>query len=392
MGKSKKPKEEANPLDVDYVKLRMKELSKGRKSLYLDIYKYGNRNYEFLDMYLEPEINQTAVVNNRKTMLDALAIRNERYDQLINGESIFGIKHKARKILLTDWLETFRKQKAKSGQSKSNSESIGTMIKYLKDYNADVKLSQVDERYCRGFIDFLSNVDARRNSKNPAKLSKSAVRNYFAVFSTALNEAVRRKLIPSNPANNLSDDDKKPMRGKALGREYLTIDEVKMLINAECGNENVKRAFLFSCFTGLRLSDIIALEWQNIIREREGIYLSIIMQKTSNRIKIKLNDNAVKWLPVKKNEDVVFNLPLSGRNAINPVLKHWAKRAGITKNVSFHIARHTFATMELTVGADLYTVSKLMGHKNIAVTQIYADIINKKRDEAIDLLDAAFKD
>lgn len=387
MGKSKKPKEEDKFL---YVKLRMKALSKGRKSLYLDIYKDGKRNYEFLEKYLEPEINPSVIVNNSNTMLEALKIRNERADQLINGESIFGIKNKARKILLTDWLETFRKQKAKSGQSNSNADSIGNMIKYLKDYNADVKLSQVDERYCRGFIDYLSNVDSRRNYKNPTKLNRSAARYYFAKFSTALNEAVRRKLIPSNPVNNLSDDDKKPLKVEHQSREYLTIDEVKKLINTECGNENVKRAFLFSCFTGLRLSDIIALEWQNVIEEREGLYLSIVMKKTASRIKIKLNNNAIKWLPIDKGDPNVFNLPLSGRNVINSVLKHWAKRAGITKNVSFHMARHTFATMELTLGVDLFTVSKLLGHKNIAITQIYADIINKKRDEAIDVLDTAF--
>ena len=72
-------------------------------------------------------------------------------------------------------------------------------------------------------------------------------------------------------------------------------------------------------------------------------------------------------------------------------MKRWAKKAGIEKSLCFHMSRHTFATMELTLGADLYVVSKLLGHNDVSVTQIYADIINKKREEAVDLMDSAFE-
>ena len=82
--------------------------------------------------------------------------------------------------------------------------------------------------------------------------------------------------------------------------------------------------------------------------------------------------------------DIIF--PLTHEGTVNDTLQHWAKVAGITKHISFHVARHTHATMMLTLGADLYTVSKLLGHKNIATTQIYAKIVDKKKEEAIGLI------
>lgn len=114
------------------------------------------------------------------------------------------------------------------------------------------------------------------------------------------------------------------------------------------------------------------------------------MQKTREPLTIKLNKQAVSWLPKKNGTKEVFDLPFYN-SIINDNLKRWAKSAGIEKSICFHMSRHTFATMELTLGADLYVVSKLLGHHDLSVTQIYADIINKKREEAVDLMDSAFE-
>ena len=81
---------------------------------------------------------------------------------------------------------------------------------------------------------------------------------------------------------------------------------------------------------------------------------------------------------------------LTNSITINEQLKEWAKAAGINKNVCFHMSRHTFATMALTLGADLYTVSKLLGHQNITITQVYAEIIDEKKDKAVDLTNGLF--
>ena len=115
--------------------------------------------------------------------------------------------------------------------------------------------------------------------------------------------------------------------------------------------------------------------------------IEIKMQKTKEPLYLPISDEALKWLPERgeaKDSDIIF--PLTHEGTVNDILQHWAKVAGITKHISFHVARHTHATMMLTLGADLYTVSKLLGHKNIATTQIYAKIVDKKKEEAIGLI------
>ena len=116
------------------------------------------------------------------------------------------------------------------------------------------------------------------------------------------------------------------------------------------------------------------------------------MKKTREPLYLPLNKQALSYLPVRglaASTDVVFKT-LPELAYVNKHLKTWAAAAGITKNVSFHISRHTFATTSLTLGADLYTTSKLLGHASIQTTQIYAKIVNSKKDEAVALFDTAF--
>ena len=116
------------------------------------------------------------------------------------------------------------------------------------------------------------------------------------------------------------------------------------------------------------------------------------MQKPPTPIYQPLSESAMSWLPERgdaSSSNAVFGtLPALAR--INLMLKVWAKDAGVTKHISFHTSRHSFATMMLTLGADLYTTSKLLGHSNVKTTQIYAKIVDSKKVEAVNLLDKAF--
>ena len=151
----------------------------------------------------------------------------------------------------------------------------------------------------------------------------------------------------------------KASRGK---RDYLTIDEVKRLIATPCRNETVRDAYLFACNCGLRLGDVRNLKWGDITQENGG--------------KHDAGSLVFKHLP--------------GDTCINNILKTWTADARITKSVTYHVSRHTFATMLLTLGADLYTVCKLLGHSDVKTTRIYAKIINKKKEDAIGLIDMEF--
>lgn len=369
--------------------LRTKEVAKGRKSYYLDIYRDGKRSYEFLKLYTVPETSRAAKIQNENTEKAAIAIRNQRELEIIQGKGGIAPESTGGKMLLVDWLEAYQKQKADTGQSDGRALSVGKLIGHIESYDGrNTRLADVSEEWCKGFISYLAKAKSAKHTKNAKTLAKSTATLYFSILIAALNEAVRKKLISTNPTKNISREERKPIKADKSNRPYLTIDEVKALMATDCKNPEIKRAFLFACFTGLRISDIRNLQWANITKIRNGYHLSITMQKTREPLTMKLNKQAVALLP-EEGKGLIFDLPVWDA-ALNESLKVWAKKAGIDKDICFHVSRHTFATMELTLGADLYVVSKLLGHTNVGTTQIYADIINKRRDEAVELIDNAF--
>ena len=376
--------------ESSFVTLRTKPVSKGRQSYYLDIYKDGQRKYEFLKLYLVPATNEAAKIQNANTEQAAKAIRNQRELEIIQGKGGLAPVCNS-KLLLLDWMEEYRKMKLATGQSNERALSVDKVITHLKAYAGEkTKLSAVDSDFCKGFVAYLGNATSGKHTQNPKPLASSTANAYFQLFTSALNEAVRQKKIAANPVLYLSREDKKPIKAERSNRTFLTIEEVKQLATTDFKNESIKQAFLFACFTGLRISDIRNLTWGNIVERNGSFFVTITMQKTREPLTIKLNKQAAKWLPKKNATKEVFDLPVYNA-IINDNLKRWAKKAGIEKSLCFHMSRHTFATMELTLGADLYVVSKLLGHNDVSVTQIYADIINKKREEAVDLLDNAFE-
>ena len=157
-------------------------------------------------------------------------------------------------------------------------------------------------------------------------------------------------------------------------------------------SEDVKKAFLFSCFCGLRISDVRALLWKDVIYDSDKIHIELRQKKTEALLYLPLNKQAQCFLPTNRGnvEECIFSLP--SQSTISKILNRWAKDAGIDKKVCYHMSRHTFATMELTMGADLYTTSLLMGHSNVQITQIYAKIIDVKKEQAVMMIDALFNE
>ena len=368
------------------IKLRFKELANGNKSLYLDIYRNGKRQYEFLKFYLIPETDEAAKTRNENTLQAANAIKAQRIIELTNDEAGIAKTSSRSKMLLVDWMRYYSDHKLKTGQSKSFSNQINKAIKQLVKYKGDkVLVKDVDKDFCLGFIDFLNSL--RRADGKP--LAKVTTAGYFRCLNCALNVAVKEDVIPFNPCSKIERDSK--IKVPESTREFLTIDEIKKLIATDCVNAAVKNAYLFSCFCGLRHSDIQALTWGDILKDGNRYRAKIVMKKTQKTLYLPISDEALKWMPErgdKTDTDKVFDLPYY--TYLSVVVKTWAKEAGITKTMTFHTARHTFATMMLTLGADLYTTSKLLGHTNMKTTQIYAKIVDKKKDEAVNLVNDIF--
>ena len=360
------------------VTIRFKELSNGNKSIYLDIYQNGKRQYEFLKLYLIPNTTPFAKRQNDETMKAANAIKAQKIIDLANGKA--GIKSTTSKsLLLSDLMEAYAKERAAKGQSLKRYRTIKAVALILECYKSGATLAKVDKDFCKGFGEYLETVKA----KGGETIKKNTVQAYFAVFSAALNLAVRRGLIEANPIR-LLEADEKPKR-ESEQREYLTIDELRLLMSTPT-IEKVKKPFLFGCFTGLRFGDIMSLCWSDIVTSEGKKFVSIQTEKTQKRVFIPI-PNEADILPERgtaKDNDLVFER--ISNVYINKVISKWADKARINKYVTFHTSRHTYATMLLTKGADLYTVSKLLGHSEIKTTQIYAEIIDKKKEEAADLL------
>lgn len=369
------------------IRLRLKKLANGNQSIYLDIYRNGVRSYEFLKLYIIPENTPFAKMQNEQTMQAANAIKAQRIIDLTNGEA--GIRPSSKtRILFTDWIDQFA-EKAKLSHKGNGYISMLRSVRFqLLAYmgnTAKTKLLQaIDEEFCIGFITFLNNA----TTSNGKPLSGTTIYHYSRWLKDILQRAVADELITHNPIDKLIQNKEMPTRPE-VQMDYLTIDEVKTLMQTPLKQTQIKQAFLFACFTGLRISDVRNLQWSNIKTDGETMRFEIIMKKTDTPLAGKIPNIAKEWMPEPTDSPLVFaNLPTASN--IDTVIRRWVAQSGIKKHVTFHTARHTFATMGLTLGTDLYTVSKLLGHKSIATTQVYAQIIDKKKDEASDLLDNAF--
>lgn len=359
------------------VTIRYKALKNGNQSIYLDIYNEGKRSYKFLKLYLIPVRTPLDKRQNKETMRTVNAIKSQMVVDLTYGKAKIE-KHES-KLLLHDVLEMYAKERAEKGQSLSRYRAIMATQIFVDAYKNGVKLSDVDKKFCKGFAEYLKTAKVLGGET----MSKGTAKLYFSVLISVLNFAIKRGLIENNPIR-LLDVDEKP-KSESVKREFLTIDEVKKLIETP-SNDKVKKPFLFGCFTGLRFGDIMSLCWSDIVEIDGKKFVSIQTEKTKKRVFIPIPNESV-ILPekgCKSDKDSVFE-SVSNLYA-NKVVSNWTANAGINKYVTFHTSRHTYATLLLTQGADLYTVSKLLGHSEIKTTQIYAEIIDKKKEEAASLL------
>ena len=371
------------------VKLCLRNRKDGHQVIYLETYIGGKRTYERLpDLALVPETDEKSTRKNDATLKKAEAICRRRNRELKkempDNKYVHPQEPEKPRLTLLKWIDQYHGiQKSRGVRSLAFIKHLG---KLLELFHEDIPLADVDKQFCLGFINFLKNDYKTKSGK--ALCSKSGF-NLVIELNTAMNTAVREGLIQSNPASKLTPTEKFLPREQV--REYLTIDEVKMLIQTPCKSEIVKNAFLFACNCGLRLSDVLALKWSDITIDNDVWRVGTRMIKTERLVYVPLPHQARRWMPPRPAEaerlnDKVFPNLSSGK--IEKHLKPWVASAGITgKNVTFHVSRHTYATMLLTLGADLYTVSKLLGHTSVRHTQRYAKIVNKTMDDSIELID-----
>lgn len=372
------------------VHLRFKKLSNGNTSIYLDIYSRGRRSYEFLRMYLVPERDSVSKKQNEEILTAANAIKSRRIIEMSNSVAGISVGRYSDNMSLREWMDHYFK-KTECTVTRATRCCREALRRHLENCGAEIPLVKVDKAYCLSFLEWLQKYRITHVDGTEKLLCKTSVCVYIKHFVALLNAAVREDLIPFNPFYKI-DRTERPQPEESK-RAFLTIEEVKKLMATPSPREDVKRVFLFACFCGLRWSDVSRLCWSNLENNNGKLYINIVMQKTQRPIYIPISRIAAGYLPPRDAESVpearVFK-DLPSANTVKRVLEKWTSAAGITKKVTFHVSRHTFATTSLTLGADLFTTSSLLGHSSVTTTQIYARIINKKKDETVALFDKAF--
>lgn len=373
------------------VRIREKKIAGGNISLYLDIYQKGLRKKETLKLYLVPEINAATKLQNANTRKLAEQIKAQRILDIQREGLVDWDKVKKSRMTLTKWMDDFVKYNAELSESsmKTKRNTHARIDQYLLHIGKpEFLLKDVDKEFCKGFIAFLKTCTYNDGKK---QLSTTTCRMFVNYFGSSLAKAIRDGLIEQNPFLLLEAKEKPQKR--VAEREFLTIEEIKKVMNTPCRYELVKKAFLFSCFTGLRYSDMKALNWSEIHKAADGKteYIDHIQVKTKDRVTIPLSEETKKWMPKREEgiDNIFHNLTITS-TTVEVVLKEWMEAAGITKHITYHCSRHTAATMLLTLGASIYVVSKILGHKSIKMTEIYAKIVDKKKLETVNLVNGMF--
>lgn len=369
------------------VTLREKTISKGRLSLYLDYY----------PPMVDPKTNKLKrrrknlgihVLENPKTQLDKQ--RNKEKYEIANQICAKEQNEFLKEEIYSD-LEKERKERAEKGEEdfipyfinlankrkSSNHDNWVSAGNYLKQFTGgSILFKDLNERFCEDFKEFLLNTKSIKSKKT--KLKRNSTVSYFNKLKAALREAFNDGFFNYDLNRKI-----KSITPEESNREYLNKEELIKLAQTPCNNPLLKRVALFSALTGLRHSDIKKLTWGEVQEsESRGTYLKFRQKKTKGAEEMPIGDEATQLMGerVEKDSKVFPGLTYSAYE--NKHLYQWIGLAGIEKDITFHCFRHTYAVLQLEAGADLYTVSKMLGHRDLKTTQIYAKIVDKTKQES----------
>ncbi|GJM29227.1 MAG: transposase [Cyclobacteriaceae bacterium] len=363
------------------VRLKTKILKNNRLSYYLQYYDpgTGKRHKEYLGLYLvDKPRNEFDRNHNKETKALAQKVHSKKLLEFQEGRFGFRSKEKL-KITFLGYFESIMEKKKKSSSGSNYSNWKSTLSQLRKFTRGSLKLSEIDHKFLDDLKSFFLH---ERIGRGDRKLSQNSAQSYFKNVKYTLREAYNEGLIMDNPSK----------RVKGIGhvethREFLTEEEIQKLFDADSIDARIKNSFLFGVLTGLRFGDIQKLTWKEVQHSDDhGWFIRFQQKKTSGSETLYLNKQARELLgtPTLPEERVFKGLIYSAHN--NHLLLYWVKDAGINKHITFHSARHTHACLLLAKGVDIYTVSKILGHKELKTTQIYAKVIDRNKLDAVNLI------
>ena len=357
------------------VYVRKRKGANGKMHLYLDYYPpvfnpitRVSRRHESLGMFVyEDPKNQMEKNYNDEMMKLAEAVRCKRSIAVMNNDLGFIEESFADK----DFLEFFEYVSRHKDKSWTFSRAYFSKFMNGKCRFKDLTI-QLAEDYKMWLINGLY-VDPKSEDKRKRKpLNNNTISKYYTIFRAVLRLAYRGKCIRENINEHLENIPLKKTR-----REFLTVEEIIKLSRTECMYDVLKQAAMFSILTGLRISDIRTLEWKHICEAPDGKpCIRKRIEKTDTEETIFISEQALAYCGERKESGLIFEDLRPG--IIDYAVKKWVEAAGIQKKISFHCFRHTYATLLVTQGVDIYTVSRQMTHTNVKTTQVYLHMVDRK--------------
>lgn len=363
----------------EIVHLRKRPRSNGTFALFLDICRDGKRTFEYLKLYLVPELTREDKQANKETLKLAEAIRAKRIVEIQAKD--FGVVAPDEDVVFIDVMRKIIDRK--DGTTKTSWQNcLAHVMKY--EPNDKLIFAEITPQWVRGFRDYLDktamqwSIDSRKHDVPPRPLSEGTKALMFQKFCSVFNIAIKEGIIQRNPTLGVER-----FKEPESEREFLTIDEIRKLTTTPPPNKELAQAFFFSCLTGMRWSDIVKLKWSEVQKWHDGTRIVFKQKKTRGLEYLDLSPQAASLLGEAGNPDAHVFPALGPLQAARISIAAWVRSAGIDKHITFHCARHSFAVMMLDLGVDLYTVSKLLGHKSIETTQVYAKILDKNKQAAV---------
>lgn len=364
------------------VSLRTKQLKGNRQRLYLDFYpailhpdtgKLTRR--EFLKLFLyKKSYNENDRLHNKETKRIAENIRAKRQLEIQTGNYDFLAKYKGNESFL-EWIKL---KVAERAASKRNYQSWRSTYLHLYRFTkGTLFLKEVDAAFCERFRKYFLEAKCL-NSIKP--LHQNSAAGYFDVFKEAIREAHKENLLKKNVTEYV-----KSIPYQQPQREFLTYDELQAAVKIPCSDPVLKKAALFSALTGLRFSDILNLKWEELRQSDEhGNFLRKQIKKSGRFETMFISDQAYSILGESKEDQELVFAGLAYGNKTTTILKDWLVKAGVNRHITFHAFRHTYATLQITFGTDIYTLKDLLGQKDVKTTQIYARVIDERKKKAVD--------
>ncbi len=262
-----------------------------------------------------------------------------------------------------------------------NWKRVSTLLRLYSKGEA-IPFASINVKMLEDFKRFL--LSAPQGGGKSGVISQTTASTYFSILKAALKQAFIDEYLTIDIAAKT-----KNISPNSVRRNFLTESELSQLANTPCDIPVLKRAALFSALTGLRHCDIQKLKWSEIQRDGDSYRLNFTQQKTKEVEYMPIGEQAFRLCGTPKEPNKLVFENLTDAAWISKPLKRWLNAAGITRKITFHCFRHTFATLQLANGTDIYTVSKMLGHSNVKTTQIYAKVVNEKKEQAANVIKIA---